>query len=367
MAVRGSVTKRGNKYMARVDLPRGAGGERCQKNRTFRTRREAERWLANTFADGHNGWMVAEKLSVAEYLDQYLAAVTDSIEPTTAATRRCHLAHWRRLLGAVALGKLSPLDVQAQLGNLPPNLVPSTWRQVLASFRTAIRQAVEWGIMRSDPTSEVRLPKVPRSETCVWTAAEARAFLAAARKDRLYALFVLALETGMRMGELLAMRWADVSTAGVTITRSLAWVAGKPYLHDPKTPGSVRRVGLSPDVLPVLRAHRKCQVRERLAAGTGWHDHGLVFCRQNGEPLHPDHVRRRMALLAKAAGLPRIRFHDLRHTPATLLLGAGIQTETVAKRLDHANANMTRQVCAHVTAQMHDEAVRALDGLFGRL
>jgi integrase len=162
------------------------------------------------------------------------------------------------------------------------------------------------------------------------------------RDDRLYGAWQLAALTGMRRGEILGLRWADLDLEGgwLSVRQTLVVVDNQPRISEPKTARGRQRIALDPESVATLRAHHKIQAAERLAAGL-WHGTDLVFTRPDGAPLHPEYVRRQFDRHISRAGLPRIRFHDLRHTHATLALQAGVHPKIVSERLGHTTVAMT--------------------------
>jgi integrase len=171
-----------------------------------------------------------------------------------------------------------------------------------------------------------------------WTADQVRAFLDHTAEHRLHAAFVLLATTGMRRGECLSLRWSDVDmNAGrVSISQTVIMVHHDVQVGARKTARERRTVALDPETVAALREHRKRQAAERLLMGAGFTDHGLVFCRPDGGPLHPERFSRTFSRETAKIGLPAIRLHDLRHTWATLALSAGEHPKVVQERLGHA-------------------------------
>ncbi len=189
--------------------------------------------------------------------------------------------------------------------------------------------------------------------------------------DRQRALWMLALATGMRQGEILALTWraVDLPAKLVHVRRTLkrrAEADGGYAVKEPKTKRSRRSVRIPPDVVAALKEHRTRQAQERLAMGPAWHtDLDLVFCRQDGYYLANNTNRAQFHSLLKRAGLPQVRVHDLRHTFATLALAAGINVKVVSEILGHANIGITLEVYGHVMPDMQEHAVAAIsDVLF---
>jgi integrase len=185
---------------------------------------------------------------------------------------------------------------------------------------------------------------------------QARRFLEVVAGNRLEALYVVALTTGMREGELLGLRWADVDldAGAVHVVRRL------------KRRTSRRQVLLVRIAVQALNLHQERQEEERRQAGSTWDDNGLVFPNTIGRPINPSNfLRREFYPLLKAAGLPRMRFHDLRHSAATLLLGMGVHPKIVSELLGHTQIGITLDLYSHVTATMQRDAVQAFEELLG--
>lgn len=208
----------------------------------------------------------------------------------------------------------------------------------------------------SDETVAARLPSRPE-----WTPQQLRTFLDGVAQHRLYAAYLLLATTGMRRGEALGLRWRDVDLpAGqVTIRQTVITLNHQPILGTPKTAKGRRTVA----TVTALREHRKRQAAERLAMGAGFKDLGLVFCRVDGGPLHPERFTRSFSDRSRQLGLPRIRLDDLRHGWATMALQAGVHRKVVRERLGHANISITLDVYSHVTEGLHSDAAQKVAGI----
>jgi integrase len=197
---------------------------------------------------------------------------------------------------------------------------------------------------------------------------QARAFLEAVRGDRMEALYVLALSTGLRQGELLGLTWSGLdSEAGeLRVSQALQRIQGQLQFVAPKTAKSRRSVTLPEVALEALRAHRARQAEDRLFAGSGWHESGLVFTTRRGTPLEPRNATRGFKRFLRRAGLPDMRFHDLRHSFATLLLIQGASPRVVMEMLGHSQIALTMNTYSHVIPAMQREAAAKLDALLRR-
>jgi integrase len=264
-------------------------------------------------------------------------------------------------IGGIPLSRLSPAHVQGMLASLERVGVSPRGRQMaFDELHHALDQGVQWGMIPRNVCDAVTRPRAPRPAMQVLTPERVNVLLKAAREDRFHALYVLAVSTGLRQGELLGLQWDDVDLAGALlhVRNSLHEVSGRLWLDEPKTPKAKRPVDLPKIAVVALRKHRG----RMLAEG---HPHGLVFCDTQGGPIRKSNLVRRSFLpLLESAGLPRIRFHDLRHTAATLLLLHGVHPKVVQERLGHSQISITLDTYSHVLPSMGREAADKLDAIF---
>jgi integrase len=305
-----------------------------------------------------------KQLTVGQYLKAWLEEIKASRKHTTHD--RYSLLVDRQMIphiGTMKLVKVSTLHVEQFFTDLR-QAGESDWtvHHVAVVLGTAMKTAVRKGLLLVNPLSMVTKPRLPKSETTFWDQAQARTFLAAAEGDRLFALYPLAFTTGMREGEMFGLQWPDIDFAQgfLTVRRLLEEVRGKFALRDPKTDPSRRRIDLPHLALQALADHRKAMLAE------GQDMQGLVFCDTDGGPLRRSNVARRsfFKIIARA-GLPKIRFHDLRHSAASLLLAAGENPKVVQERLGHSRIETTLNIYSHVVPTMQQEAARKLDRLLG--
>ncbi len=364
----GTISQRKDgRWWARITLPDG-------RRKAFygTTRQAVAQQLARALHERQQGLPIAgERQTLGQYLAWWLQTQkAPRLRPRTyvryAELVRLHVAPH---LGAVPLGRLTPqhlADLYARL--LASGLSKRSVQFVHAVLRGALRQAVRLRLLAVDPTAAVEAPRPERRLPPVLTAADARALLQAARGHRLEACFVLALTTGMRLGELLALRWRDVDfDAGrVQVRHTLQRVGGQWLFAEPKTAQSRRALRLCGQAVEALRQHRARQAGERLRAGPAWQDYDLVFCRPDGRPLHaPNFGRQYLEPLLRRAGLPRLRPHDLRHACASLLLAQNVHPKVVQELLGHSQISLTLDTYSHVVATLHQEAARQMDALLG--
>ena len=270
--------------------------------------------------------------------------------------------------GNIPVQKLTPDKIRAfYRQKIDEGSKPRTVGVLHAVLRWALSDAVKQGLVARNVATLVTPPRIDRYDAQTLTIEQAEKLLEAARGSRLDALLILALTTGMRRGELLALRWEDVdfNQSLVSVHRTMARVAGYGYVEgEPKTRSSRRRIVLPVVALEALREHRKCQEQTKMEAGDKWQDKELVFIDRYGGFFSPDMVLRRFGILLREVGLPHMRFHDLRHSAATMLLVAGVHPKVVQERLGHSTVAMTLDVYSHVLPSMQQEPAGKIDDLF---
>lgn len=309
-----------------------------------------------------------ERLTVAVYLTDWLAAVEPTLKPRTHSRYTTLLRlHATPFIGKKGFAKLTPADVRTLYAERQvAGLSPTTVRQLHAILHHAFEQALRDGMIGRNVVDLFSPPRRAEHEMQTLSPEQARALLASAVGERLEALYVVALSTGMRQGELLALKWKEVEldAGDVHVRATLQRTKDGFRFESPKTARSRRRVSLTTTAIEALRRHRVAQNAERLKLGTAWEDNDLVFANERGRPIEAGNLLRRSfwPLLAKAE-LPRIRFHDLRHTAATLMLGRGIHPKIVSEMLGHSKIAITLDLYSHVTPTMQRQAVDALNAI----
>jgi integrase len=310
-------------------------------------------------------------MTVGDFLLVWLAdVVTPTVRPKTRATYETLVrVHLIPAFGHVPLVRLTPQDVQRALNErLGSGLSPRTVRHILVVLRTALGQASRWDLVSRNVATLVEPPRVATAEVRPMTADEARTFLEVSSGDRLHALYAVALLTGLRQGEALGLRWhnLDLDQATLRVEHALQRVAGRLSLVEPKTRRSKRVVVLSPRAVDALRGHRAEQLRERLLAGERWTETGLVFTTTIGTPLDGPAVTRRLQRILAGAGMRPQRFHDLRHTCASLLLLDGVHPRVVMEMLGHSQISLTMDTYTHVAPELQRAASLGLDQRLAR-
>lgn len=338
----GSVYQRADgKWCATVSVGYAANGRRRRQTLFGATKGEVQEKLAAVQMSLLEGTFVEpSKLRVGTYLDRWLE---DAAKPTIRATTYASYKgivenHIKPKIGGVLLANLTPLHVQSMYSTLGREGASPRLRQLVhAVLRRSLKQAVKWDLVIRNVCDAVDPPRVPKKEIEVLTADQVARLLAAAKGHRFEALFVLAIGTGMRLGEIFALKWqnVDLDRAALFVRHTLVEVNGQLTLAEPKTAKSRRRIDLPKSVVGALRCRRVMEIE----AGLG--DVEWVFCNSIGGPLRRSHFHASIFKpLLNAAGLEPIRFHDLRHTSATLLLTAGVHPKIVQERLGHSQSGL---------------------------
>ncbi|MCL6633429.1 MAG: site-specific integrase [Alicyclobacillus herbarius] len=348
-----------------------SGRKRYTTKRGFKTKREAEQYLSEVTKALHEGTHVEPSRQTLEsYLRSWLADKQTQIRPGTWRSYSWLVErHVIPRIGHLQLGKLRPSHLQKLYTEMQSGDEPLSKQSVLNAHRIlhqALDRAVKWGHVPRNVADAVDPPKPQRQEMRVWNEDELNTFLDTARSSRYHTAFVLLSSTGMRVGELLALRWdsVDLDAGILRVVRAYSYT-GKGYrLEEPKTDAGRRSITLPPSVTELLRRHRTVQAQERLRAGSLWENHDLVICTTLGRPVLQHNLRMLFQRLIRTAGLPRIRLHDLRHTHATILLKRGVHPKVVQERLGHSDISVTLNTYSHVVPGLQAAAAKAIDSIF---
>jgi integrase len=362
----GGITrhKKSGLYMARYTVQTATGPKR--KTVYGKTRKEAAEKLTKAMADRDVGLVFdAENQTVGEYLQRWLDyTVRGSAKPVTFENRaRVVRMHISPALGRIKLKALTPAHVQGfYRTKLGEGLAPSTVHTIHSMLHTALKRAVKLELVPRNVAAAADPPRPRPEEMQPLDAAQAKALLSAASGDRLEVLYVLAVTAGLRISELLAHKWDDVDLdRGVLHVRhTLSSAKSGPTFTTPKN-GKGRSIKLTGRAVDALKRHRAAQNGERLKLASMWEDWGVLFCTERGAPSNRSSLHRCFKPLLKAANLPNIRFHDLRHTCATLLLGRGHHPKLVQELLGHASVAITLDRYSHVSPGMTHQTAAAME------
>lgn len=374
----GSITQRADgRWMVRVDLGRGVNGKRRRKTAYTHTEAGAVAQLRRLGGRAIDGHLVSTSTpTVGDYLEDWFATHSDDWRPSTQRSYRGAIdRQLRPAFGPLRLEQLTPQVIQRWLTD--HKQAHGARRRITlahAILRSALTSAQRLQLVSVNAAELVTVPKPKHARGIEpLDVAQARVFLAAAKTHRLSALFSVALACGLRLGEATGLKWDDVdlATGELRIRQQLQVVNKRLVLQPLKTDKSRRTLALPQVCIEALRTYRTRQLEQRLKAGKDWVDEGLVFtlahrgkARKLGTAVHPRNVLRILHALLKAADLPRMRFHDLRHSAASLLIAEGVQLAEVSMLLGHSELRITADLYTHLVKQTSAKAARHMDAVF---
>ena len=374
----GSISRRvDGRYVARVELGVGPKGQRRRKEVYGASKAEVVQKLRELIRQREEGGLSPGKTpTVGSFLLQWLEASRPSLSYNTwqryEGLTRGHLIPG---LGRLRLDRLSPGDVEVfTAGRLKQGLSPRSVHHLRAVLRTALNRGIRWGMVQRNAAQLAEPVRTEHYDYRVLDPDGARRFLDSVAGDRLEGLWTVALALGLRQGEELGLCWPDVDfqAATLTIHHSLQWrkadpaKPAQPVLAEPKTERSRRTLILPAAVLRALREHRSRQLQERLLAGSRWQASELVFTNPWGRPLAAGYVLQLFRRALAEAELPQMRFHELRHSAASLLIAQGVPLKVVSDLLGHSSIALTANTYGHVLEASRREAAEAMDRALGR-
>ncbi|KLL11467.1 MULTISPECIES: tyrosine-type recombinase/integrase [Protofrankia] len=369
--MKGSVYKRPNGWEYKHDIgPDPLTGKRRTTSRGgFKTKTEATRAMRESIARFEEGrHMAPSRRTVEEFIKEWLAAVRPSVAKGTWVKYRNYLTLYVvPVIGTTTLQELTARRLDLLYGHLldggrlhrrgqqGSGLAPATVAVVHQTLRRALGDAVKWGYIRRNPAEDAHRPRVGRRAPTVWTSDQLRVFIDHIRDDRLYAMYLLLITTGVRRGTLAGLRRADVDLDLGTISPSTTRVVidGQADDGEQKTLSGYRPLSLDPLTLEALRAYIATWEVDRKTFG---HTNERLFCWPDGTAIHPDTITDWFQGYARTAGLPVIRLHDVRHSYASAALKAGVHPKVVSERLGHASVAFTLSFYSHVIPGMDKDA-----------
>jgi integrase len=348
----GTIYKRGNRWCAQVSV----NGRRLTKYSDTQT--EVREWLKETINQADNGIAVTPQ-TLGEFLDAWLEAVKPSLRLRTYETYRSNIRHHLRpKLGRIKLRDLRPDHIQRYYADeLRAGVGVPTVRLSHAVLHRALAYSVKWNLLARNVVDAVAPPKEETPEMSVWNADQVKCFLRTIQGHRWETLFYLAVTTGMRQGELLGLLWSDLDwdTGQLRIQRQ----AYRGKLVELKTSSSRRLIALGDVALQKLHERQEHQAHEH--EWGSWTEMGLIFTTRTGRPIGVASLYKIFKHFIHRAGLPEIRFHDLRHTAATLMLQRGVHPKIVQERLGHSNISMTLNIYSHALPSLQEDAANDID------
>jgi integrase len=368
----GSIVKRADgRWEAKVSLGFRPDGTRIRKSVYGKTKTDVRNQMNAMIRDHAAGMPVDfKRQTVAQFLNAWLQdVVKGSVRPRTfnsyAQLTRDHL---NPSLGHHQLSKLTTQHVQAMMNDkLASGLSPRTVQYMRSVLRRALGQVLRWGLVSRNVATLVDPPKLEHHEISFLSPTQAKTFLQAVKGDSLEALYGVSLTLGLRQGEALGLCWDDIhfETRTLAVRRSLQRIDRVLVLTDLKTKGSRRDIPIPTSVVQMLKEHRTRQLEERFAAAKWGNDWNLVFTRPDGTPFNQWNIVAQFKRHLKAAGLPDMRWHDLRHSCASIVLAGNIHTRTIMETLGHSQISTTMNTYSHVIPDLQRQAADRIDELFG--
>jgi len=351
--------RRDGRWQADLTVGYDENGKQLRKSLYGRTQEEARTKL-DAFKQ-QRGTLRLDRETVSGFLERWAAVKDRHVKPTTMAQYRyCIDKHIVPRLGRVKLVELTPVQVHRFVGQVADEAGASTANKCRIVLHNAYKQGMRWQVVSVNPAAVVDPLPQKKREMRLWEPDEAARFLDLTQGHRLYALFYLAMSTGLRRGELLGLRWQDIRGATLSVVQTRVKVNGEMVVQSPKSVKGTRRIGLSTDLLTVLERHRRGQDIERASCGPSWHHSDLVFTSEIGTPVDPDNLKRTTYRLMDRAGVPRVRLHDLRHFHSSICIRHGMDPRMLADRLGHSRASFTLDRYTHLFEEQRQQSAISL-------
>ena len=374
----GNIHKREDgRWEARIQITDPITGKKKRPSVYGKTRPEVVKKLTKLMSDHQMGINIApDKITLGAWIEKWL---NNYAKPTVRiGTWEGYETNFRNhikpLLGDTLITKLTTNDLQvfynAKLLNgrhdKKGGLSVNTIRLIHAVIFSSLKQAHREGMIPRNVAEFVRLPSADKKEIKILTPEQMEIFLNSISENRLYAAFALELGSGMRRGELLALRWSDINleTGECLISRSLVrGVSGELHINAPKTKSSTRNILVPSSALEALIKHKAAQNKEIMANRKNYAEHDLIFCDEIGGPINPANFVKNYQRLLKNNGLPKISFHALRHSVATALLIDGVHMKAVQDLFGHATLAITGDAYTHVPVSVQRTTANSLNKL----
>lgn len=364
----GSVKKDGKSWYYVLELGIINGKRKQKKKRGFATKKEAQNALVEAeHSIIKNGYKENSKLLYKEFLIEWLHNKKTVIRDSTYSTYSWLINNYIiPEFGDYDISKISPIQIQSYYSKLLNNDILSTENisKIHSLINSSLDRAFRWDLINKNVSEMVERPRIQKKEMKVWSLDEVKAFLEISKNSRYHIAFILALTTGMRRGEILGLRWRDINfnTNVLSVVQTLS-VDGKKILSTTKSKTSNRTISLPIETVNLLKQHNELIQKEKEFAGELYTDNDLVVTTNIGTPCIPRNLNRIFYSLLSQINITRIRFHDLRHTHATILLQQGIHPKIVAERLGHSNIKITLDTYSHVLPSMQTETAKQLNNI----
>ncbi|MDV2685175.1 site-specific integrase [Alkalihalophilus lindianensis] len=337
--------------------------------RGFKTKKDAEAALVEAQDAFNKGtYIEPSKMLYSEFMESWLKDKKINVKKSTYNNYKYLLdSHLLPSLGHLELSKIGPRDIQSLYNEIKENKILSdeNLRKVHTIIKDSLSKAVKWEMIMKNPAELIDAPKVVKREVEVWNEDQIKAFLKAANGARYYYAFLMALTTGMRQGEILGLRWKDIDELNgtISIVQTLSH-RGQELSAGAKTDAGNRRISIDQNTMNQLLALKKLYKLEKLSSGSVYEDFDLVIRTSVGTPLSPRNLLRSFYSIIEKANVPKIRFHDLRHTHASLMLKQGVNPKIVSERLGHANVRITLDTYSHLLPNLQKDTAEQFGKLF---
>ena len=334
-----------------------------------KTKAECQAWLRRMQFQLDQGYdYQGGKITLGEYLVEWLIGYKITIRPKTHHRYKGLIDKYIvPNIGHITLKDLHPLNIERFYSDLlDAGVGPRNVRHIHAVLHRALEKAVGYNLVLRNPAHGVTLPRYKPAEMQVWDESQVSVFLVAAEGSSFKSLYHLAITTGMRQGEILGLKWPDLhwNSGTIQVQRQVQYVPGQGRSFiDPKTRAGRRKIKLGEGTLHALRLHKERQKLQIAFAGARWVDHDLIFPNRVGNPLDPSNLRLDFNRIIAETGLTKIRFHDLRHTAASLMLNYGVPSIVVSRILGHSKPSTTLDIYGHLYQEMGGEAPKIMDHL----
>lgn len=377
----GSITKRTLKngkvvYDIAIDLPRKADGSRNQlRKRGFKSKKEAQVFIADIVMKSTNGHNFSgEKIILKDYLERWLKTEEVSLSPSTLKRYNEFCVHVSMHLGQVPIGKLTGLQIKEfyrklespqEYSNFKKGLSRSTILKIHRMLHKALTDAVRDGTIDKTAISNIKYGGVEKAKTEVWDDLTLYSFADLIKGELIYLPVLLAFETGLRQSEITGLKWEDIDLQRrlLSVKRNYSYDDSKKSLSDKKTKtkSSIRTITLFSNTIEALKKQKQKQLLNKLLHGESYMDSGYVCTTSMGKPIDPHYISKRFAKAIKKYDYKKIRFHDLRHSHATLLLKENIHPKIVSERLGHSSISITLDTYTHVSVDIERNALLCVD------
>jgi integrase len=373
--LRGHIRQRGNKWCIVIDLGKGPDGKRKQKWFSgYDSQGDAEADLPHKLIDVQDGLYINDSsVSLKEYLNTWLTTIEPDIRPKTYQFYKYNVDHGIvPVIGHIRLDKLKPLDIKRMINKYLKDgtLSNTTIRHYYRTLSIALNKAVEWEIISKNPCKKIKPPAPDTPEMKVLTAKQVDKLLEYTKQSEFKVMYIpilLSVGCGLRRGEVLGLRWKDIDFENkiMHIRHNLQYINKEFILQEPKTKNGKRDIPLPTPIISILQEHKGEQetIKERLKIKDYKKEDAFVCAWENGTNIIPDYCYKTLGKLLKRCKLPHIRFHDLRHTYATLMLDNDANIKVLSELLGHSKTSITMDIYAHALPDSKKEAVQKIENV----